>query len=351
MASKAREVQVVGAGLAGLATGLSARAHGAKVRLDEAGRLPRHRVCGEFMAGLDRATVQALDLETVLRDAPRLSRVAWFHRSRLLREDSLPVPAIGISRHQLDATLAARLQAAGGEIHFDRRVHPLRAGPGTVWATGRHPATQAVWLGLKLHLLEAPADFAADLEVHLGDQAYVGLSRIEDGRINVTGLFRRRAGMQGSPASLLLGYLHAAGLSEVAQRVAASPCDPASACAVAGLAYRGPFLAAPGESLALGDRATLIPPFTGHGMALALEAGARAGPVLAAWARGELSWPAATRQINALLADQRRRQRWARVLHPFLLHRSAQSVLAAWASRPAFPFGLLYRLTHGPAHS
>lgn len=407
MASSARSLHVVGGGLAGLATGIAARSCGIPVRLDEAGTLPRHRVCGEFLTGLSPATVHALGLEDVLRDAVRLTTIAWFHRSRLVREDRLPTPAFGISRHRLDFRLAQLLRNAGADTHFGSRVMPKRtptlpkrtptsdsradthfgsqadthfagshvdgpeadthfgfgseadthfgsgvppggAGPGTVWATGRRPVPASPWLGLKLHLLRAPGDLAADLEIHLGDRAYVGLSRVEDGRINVAGLFRRRPRVTAPPDQLLFAYLEAAGLGTLARRIGRLPVDPQSVCAVAGLDYRSGQPSPAGSVLTLGDQAALIPPFTGHGMALALEAGAIAGPILAEWARGKVDWPIAVAKVNRQLVHQSCRRRWARTLHPFLIHPTGQRLLVTWAGWRAFPFATLYRLTHGP---
>jgi len=54
--SGGRSVEVVGGGLAGLSLGLALRRRGVPVTVWEAGHYPRHRVCGEFITGLDRAT-------------------------------------------------------------------------------------------------------------------------------------------------------------------------------------------------------------------------------------------------------------------------------------------------------
>ena len=341
-------VRVVGGGLAGLATGLALRMEGIPVRVEEAGLLPRHRVCGEFLSGLRPATVAALGLAPLLADAPRLTTVAWFHRARQVRHDTLPEPAYGLSRWAFDERLANLLRAQGGEVICGHRADPATAGPGTVWATGRPPAPRSPWLGLKLHLCTADFPRAADLEIHLGDHAYLGLSPVEGGRLNMTGLFRRRPELTAPADALLFAYLRASGLGALADRLAHLPVDPGSACAVAGLDYGTTPPSAPGLALALGDRAGLIPPFTGHGMVLAMESGLAAAAPLAAWSRDALPWAEVAPAVRRRLRPQTARQRWARPLHPFMLAPRHQAWLAWWARQPGFPFQLLYRLTHGP---
>ena len=56
----ARPIEVVGGGVAGLALGLALRRANIPVTVYEAGDFPRHRVCGEFISGLDDRTRDAL---------------------------------------------------------------------------------------------------------------------------------------------------------------------------------------------------------------------------------------------------------------------------------------------------
>src|SRR5690606_9216231 len=117
-----------------------------------------------------------LDLEPVLRDALRHRHVAWHWRERRLRDDALPSPALGLSRHALDERLARAFVAEGGELYTRNRVDPAEVNPGRIWATGRRAANRSNWFGLKVHCREMEP--AADLEFHFGDGAYVGISRV-----------------------------------------------------------------------------------------------------------------------------------------------------------------------------
>jgi hypothetical protein len=181
--------------------------------------------------------------------------------------------------------------------------------------------------------------------MHLGDNAYVGLCAVEDGRVNVSGLFRRRPGLALGPDGALPAYLRAAGLTALADRLAAATIDPASACAVAGLAYRCSPL--PDTRLVLGDTRGLVPPFTGHGMAVAFESAALALDPLLAWSRSETDWPATLLAVRrAHRARFRFRTAAATLLQPALLRPGGQRALAAASRAGLLPVSALYRLTH-----
>ena len=66
-----RLIEIIGGGLAGLSLGIALRRAGVPVALHEAGAYPRHRVCGEFIAGLEGSTIERLGL---VRLPPTLAR-------------------------------------------------------------------------------------------------------------------------------------------------------------------------------------------------------------------------------------------------------------------------------------
>jgi 2-polyprenyl-6-methoxyphenol hydroxylase-like FAD-dependent oxidoreductase len=339
-------VEIVGGGLAGLALGLALRRRDVPVTIFEAHDYPRHRVCGEFIAALDAPTVARLGLASFLDDALRLRDVVWYQRDRPMQTQTLPAPALGISRHRLDARLAEAFVAAGGELRMHTRM-PLDAGPeGRVFAAGRRVQSSA-WFGLKLHARRLP--LAGDLEVHLAEQAYVGLSRIEDASINVCGLFLRRPitpDGPGSPGSeLLLHYLDAVGLTDLARRLRAADVDEASFCAVAGLSFE--VEPPPADRISLGDSFAPTPPYTGNGMAMALQGAAIAMDPLTDWSQGRSPWPATVATISRDLRHRfGRRLAAARMLHPYLLDPRRQRWLVLASRARLLPFRPLYQLTH-----
>jgi 2-polyprenyl-6-methoxyphenol hydroxylase-like FAD-dependent oxidoreductase len=341
-----RPVEIIGGGLAGLSLGLALRRAGVPVVLHEAGDYPRHRVCGEFIAGLDTATRDRLALGPVLADALTHHEVAWFRGDQPLHRHALPAPALGISRHVLDQRLAAAFVSAGGELRAGSRVDTRAAPHGRVFAHGRRPASASPWIGLKLHARNLP--LSAPLEVHLGRHAYVGLSRVENDRVNICGLFRRRPVLVADRAHALPAHLRAAGLDALAERLGDADPDLASRCAVAGLAFgRAPRDENAAARLMLGDAHALIPPFTGNGMTMAFQSAALALDPLLAWSRGQADWPATRAHVRARL-ERRFRLRLAAsaLLHPFFLRRLAQAGLATAARARLLPVGTLYHALH-----
>src|SRR5215469_16364588 len=115
--SPRRPITIVGGGLAGLALGIGLRQREVPVSIWEAGRYPRHRVCGEFISGQGQAVLERLGLLARCREAGAVyARTAMFvsgaSRSPVRR---LAAPALCLSRHALDALLAGAFQQAGGE--------------------------------------------------------------------------------------------------------------------------------------------------------------------------------------------------------------------------------------------
>ena len=336
-------IEIIGGGLAGLSLGLALRREKVPVTLHEAGDYPRHRVCGEFITGLAASTIARLGLGPSLRDALRHEEVAWSIGDGPPRVQRLPAPALGISRHVLDARLAREFVARGGELHLRSRIVERANRPGRVFATGRRRAAEPRWIGLKLHARDLP--LTRDLEMHLGEHSYVGLSRIEDDAVNVCGLFRRRALARRGP-QLLFDYLRAAGLGTLAERLAGAQLDSASFCAVAALNFDRRFKSTP-SGIALGDAAAMIPPFTGNGMAMAFQSAELALDPLLAYARNEIPWTSACRATNAAIRDRFRvRLASASALHPFLLRPRRQRWFAALSRARLLPFGPLYATLH-----
>jgi flavin-dependent dehydrogenase len=335
-----RPVEIVGGGLAGLSLGLALRREGVPVTVFEAGSYPRHRVCGEFITGLDTHTIERLALAPLLADALTHREVAWFFGENRVRNQTLPAPALGLSRHALDARLAAAFVAAGGTLLKRTRVTGGDRS-GRVWASGRRRGNSP-WLGLKFHVRDLT--LMRDLELHLGSECYVGLSRVEDRVVNVCGLFRRRTLAAPGP-QLLRDYLRACGLESLAARIAAARVDADSFCAVAALSFE-PMRTTPGE-IRIGDAGGMMPPFTGNGMAVAFQSAAVVLEPLLAFARGARTWEDTCATANTALRRRfRLRLASANALHPFLLRPRRQRWLARLNRARLIPLAPLYAATH-----
>jgi 2-polyprenyl-6-methoxyphenol hydroxylase-like FAD-dependent oxidoreductase len=336
-----RAIEIVGGGVGGLALGLALRRSGVPVTVFEAGDYPRHRVCGEFISGLGEGTREALGLKELLSDCVPHRGVTYFLRGKPLPSFMLPGTAWGISRHTLDARLARAFAEAGGTLYTRTRVPEDETPPGRVFAAGRR-RTGPFWAGLKVHVHDLR--LANDFEVHLGERAYVGLSRVETGAVNVCGIFAQRNAKERG-IGLLVEYLSASGLGRLAERIQEAHIDTESFCTTA--APLGDRWAVPTGRITVGDAYASIPPFTGNGLAMALQGAETAlGPLLD-YASGAASWETCIRRVSRDHSQRfRRRLAVASLLHPFFLERRRQSVLAGLARRHLIPFGAVYAAIH-----
>ena len=328
-----KPITIVGGGLAGLALGIGLQQHGVPVAIQEAGNYPRHRVCGEFISGRGQATLARLGLHELFDHGNGVSAqtAAFFSTTRATTPRPLPSAAVCLSRFTLDAALAKKFRALGGELLEGRRFTG-NFGEGTVRATGRRPGNEsgARWFGLKIHARNVT--LTADLEMHVSPLGYVGLCKINDDEVNICGLFRKRAGETGEGKIGRESLLGPAG-SQLRERLAAAEFDEKSFCAIAGLSLK-PQRAAGHTEISIGDAITMIPPVTGNGMSMAFESAELAVPPLAAWSRGEISWSTARQHIardcDAAFAG---RLVWAKWLQRLILTPALQNPLITLAAR------------------
>lgn len=335
----ARRVTIAGGGLAGLSLGIALRRQDVPVQILEATSYPRHRVCGEFVSGIRPEELSALGIDAAFATAAQHRTTAWFDGERPLLQHALPEAAHGISRHQLDLALAEQFQNLGGELTCGQRC--TDDAEGTVWASGRIKQ-DGDWIGLKAHFEHL--EIAADLEVHLSDGGYVGLTRIENGRVNVCGLFQRSTPLSpDSPdASALTTAVRQVGLPNLAQRLEAATCDRESLKGVTHFSLG--WQMAKDQRLRIGDAAVMIPPFTGNGMTMAFQGALAAVPALVAWSRSQRDWPQTRDDVmeihRHLFAS---RLRWARALQTVLLRPWGRRIVPLLLRSGCVSFDTLYR--------
>ena len=342
-----RSVTIVGGGLAGLTLGIGLRQRGVPVAVCEAGRYPRHRVCGEFISGRGRASLSRLGLLGGLESAGACSAgsAAFFAANTTVAARQLPEAALCVSRFVLDEWLAREFQRLGGELRTGERWSG-EFGPGIVRASGRRvePVAKDGWrlFGLKVHARGIALD--ADLEMHFVPSGYVGLCRLADGEVNICGLFRN-AGTVPDLALRWRDWLAGTPESVLHARLAGAQFDEASFCSVAGLSLP-PERATQRPECCVGDALTMIPPVTGNGMSMAFESAELAIEPLAKFSRGELTWTQAQSEI-ARSCDRRftPRLRWAAWLQGALFQPAARSMLLFVAGRSAWFWRLIFEQT------
>lgn len=330
-------ITIAGGGLAGLSLGIALRRRGIPVTLHEAGSYPRHRVCGEFVSGVSSSTLAALGISSAFAGAFRPETTLWRHRGQVILVRRLPRAALGISRYVLDDRLRTLFSGLGGVLEANSRLSPSNA-EGLVWCAGRTPGPGS-WIGLKCHVRGLRLE--ADLEMHLGDNGYIGLAGIEDGTVNVCGLFRLRPGLSGKGTSRLGAYLEDGGLGDLWRRIRAGRSDEDSFLGVAG--FRLGWQESRNTGASVGDAAAMIPPFTGNGMSMAFESAETAVVPLVDWSEGRAGWERTVFRLrNRCRSRFAARMFLARAAHPFLTTRSGQAFLAAVSRSGFLPFNLCF---------
>jgi flavin-dependent dehydrogenase len=292
---------VVGAGPAGSVAARELARRGLTVLLADKATFPREKVCGCCLNGSALDTLRRLGLG----DLPARLGAVPLGRVRLAaggRAATLAVPGgVALSRRAFDDALIAEAVAAGAEFRSATTVKRVSDG----WVTrsasdradsrsesatrygvvvvadglnGQLTATSEVRAGSRIGAGAVAADAPDAYEpgtifMATGRGGYVGLVRLEDGRLDVAAAFD--AGFvrsAGGPGPAAVAVLAEAGLPPVP--------------GLADLGWRGtpPLTRAPRRRagpgwFAVGDAAGYVEPFTGEGMAWAVASAAAVAPL------------------------------------------------------------------------
>jgi hypothetical protein len=190
-------------------------------------------------------------------------------------------------------------------------------------------------------------DLRADLEMHLGSGGYLGLAKIEDGLVNACGMFPADALTARDPQPhRLAAATRAIGLGELADRLGSAELVVDS---MVGCAKFLPGWQSTNDAISpsIGDALAIIPPFTGNGMTMAIQAADTLSGMMLEYARGACAWPDAVAMARTALHHRfARRLRWAQRAHPVMLHPAGQWLLGTLGRTRLLPFSQMFRLTH-----
>lgn len=351
-----RPITIIGGGLSGLALGCYLRRHHIDVTIIEQGKYPRHKVCGEFICGVENKTLKELGIVDLFEQAEVVETIQWHIANKKILDNKLPHHGTGVSRYLLDNLLQKRFRNLGGIVQnerVDKSIYLKNQPEGIVWACGKEKHGKGNdtlrWLGMKLHVTGLDIQ---GLEMHTGCTSskggYIGLSPIENDKVNVCGLFEVNKSVGGKGLEKLRAYLLSLGLNTLALRLDNATVVEESFSAVAGFSMGHQNILAEDQQrlLPIGDAALLIPPFTGNGMSIALESALLAGQSLLSYCKDdEAEWDTVQKTyLHKLRKKFRKRLTVARFIHPFFFRRSGRWILSTLAKFHLIPFRSLFRL-------
>jgi len=290
------DVVVVGAGVAGATAARLFAGSGRRTLLIDRSPSPRYKVCGSCLnaRALSLLAASGLDSRLLLAGALPLREVRIATPNNFA---TLPVPGgLAVSRSVLDEMLARAAAESGaiflprttaelGVLQTDSRIVCLKQGELrrsikanlVLAADGLHGGlmqravenrmivTKDSRVGLGAIVNRSGRDFEAGvIYMACGPQGYAGVVRIEGGQLAMAaaadpGELKRWE----SPGALVASLLHGAGFSSDMARHATWTGTPP-------LTRRASRFSAP-RVLALGDARGYVEPFTGEGMAWAVE--------------------------------------------------------------------------------
>lgn len=316
VAARRWDVAVVGAGPAGSFAAYELARRGAAVLLVDKAPFPRWKVCGACINGRALSILRQSGLESLVprQGAVPLSRFR-VHAGRRAADVPLPDGA-ALSREALDSALVEAAIAAGcaflpetnatlGIATAEARAVSLqqRSGSSQIIASvvlaadglagsllSRQPGHPMhvrpdSWIGAGTVAHHAPGSYSpGTIFMGCGREGYLGLVRVEDGRLNIAAAMNPDGIKQaGGPGRAAMAILSQAGL----------PDFPG----LERLIWRGtPSLTRRAARVAshrlfvLGDAAGYVEPFTGEGIAWALASGRAVAPLalqaLSSWRPG-----------------------------------------------------------------
>ncbi len=207
--SRNDQVLIIGGGLAGLSAAIHLAQAGVEVVVYEKESYPRHKVCGEYISNEVLPYWAKLGIDPFTWGATRIERCALSSISGRLVQAPLPLGGFGISRYHLDDQLqqcasqhgVKFVQAEVSTIEYQDDRFRIKTRKGeeaeaaiVIGAYGKRSRLdkeqqrsfiqeRAPYLAVKRHFTgEFPEDLVA---LHNFSGGYCGVSKVEEGRINV----------------------------------------------------------------------------------------------------------------------------------------------------------------------
>lgn len=304
LAKERWDAVIVGAGPAGGVAGAILAAKGWRTLLVERASWPRQKVCGGCLNANAVRMLHSLGLASALAGSTLIDRTILRTPARSV---VLPMPAgLAISRDVLDSGLVTEFQRRGGtfvsnvtatllpvdvnpvfrtiglrsadaEMAIEARIvlacdgisgTLLKGEPTTEWDVAAD-----AWIGVSTTLADDPCLQSRSIHMHVADDGYVGIVRLADGSAHLAAaLCPDRCRTIGGPGELISQILERCGHSRPA-------LDNVRFQGTGHLTRRRRVLGGH-RVLTVGDACGYVEPFTGEGMAWAIQSAARATSLL-----------------------------------------------------------------------
>ncbi|MEO5860113.1 MAG: NAD(P)/FAD-dependent oxidoreductase [Pyrinomonadaceae bacterium] len=303
------DVVIVGAGPAGSSAAIRLAALGRRVLLIDKASFPRHKLCGEFVSPecLDHLKDLGVMPQVTGQHPQRIDRTVFYSSrgrsfsvaSRWLAQNN--GVSIGLSRRSLDQILLDRAVECGVAVRTEVSVLDVEAADGrpatislraadgsthetttsiVIDATGRGRYVARKFDGLTQSVKPRQVAFKAHLrgagiepgtcEIFSYAGGYGGCSQVEDGIFNLC--FIVDAGLVRSIGSDPMKVLESTILKNRRAAKVLANIEVVSDWISVPIARYGSMDPAPAEGIiAIGDAAAFIDPFTGSGIAMALQ--------------------------------------------------------------------------------
>ncbi|MEI6323579.1 MAG: NAD(P)/FAD-dependent oxidoreductase [bacterium] len=291
---KTYDLIIVGAGPAGSSCAIHCAEKGLKVLMIDSSRFPRDKVCGDCLNPSAWPVLERLGLSSRVQELPNSSvrairfSVAGGHTIELPLSQGQQ--EVVVRRREFDALLTERAQEEGVEFQDGTTITSLQRlrtlwevtsshgiigrAPQIVAADGRN-STVARYLrmlsaprrddrvGLQTHIPH-PAGYGGALEMHLYHNGYGGIADLGNGIANLC-LVSNAGTMRKLRKEAEVRY-------QVSSAIAWRSISPISRSNPRSVARDGVYLC--------GDAARVVEPFTGEGIAFALQSGTMLAKIL-----------------------------------------------------------------------
>jgi flavin-dependent dehydrogenase len=361
------DIIIAGGGLAGLTAGLIlSKSH--SVLIIDPDDYPRHKMCGEYLSAEVYEFFKKEGLDLTQLTSYQFDELIFSTKKGHQLKTKLPLGGFGISRYALDLALYNKVKAHA-TFEIDRVLSILKTDDyftvetsdktftckQAIMATGKRSvldknldrpfiAQKSPWLAVKMHYnYDMPAN---EVQLHNFEGGYAGLSKIENGNVNLCYLstfesFKRFKNVDAFNENVLSENPH---LKRFFKTAVPQWEQPITISQIS-FEQKKPV---EDEIIMAGDTAGLIHPLCGNGMAMAIHSGLLAAQAISPFLRGTLNREEALKDYEKIWnVNFKARLRMGRYLQGILLHPVYTKVAMGFIKNIPIALPMIIKKTHG----